>query len=169
MQTERHGSPPEGSCSLDTSTTPPAAPRKHRPRIESVRRRLRQSADRLVKLLDMQAPEPVIASEITLLLRHGLSTLPCFGDFVGRWMVQRSRVQSGLCAECGEQDLAWPDRELCAECAAREDAEGDAAEQAVQLFGPLGQEILACLEETVARRVREEEQWQAGGEAEVAS
>ena len=131
------------------------------------RRRLRQSAERLVRLLELQAPETIVANEVALLLRQGLCSLPDLGDFLGRWMTGRARVQGGLCVQCGERDVATPERELCVQCAAQEDAEQRDAEQGGQQLCLLEQELLGSLEESLARRQREEERWLAGADAEV--
>ena len=76
---------------------PPAGPRRRRPRIEVARRRLRQSAERLVRLLELQAPETIVANEVALLLRQGLCPPPHLGDLPGRRMMARARLQGGLC------------------------------------------------------------------------
>jgi len=162
MQIERHPQPPE-SCSVEA--TPPAAGRRPRPQIETAHRRLRQSAERLVRLLELHAPEPLLANEVALLLGRGLAALPALGELLGRQMGERARVQAGICARCGEGDLALPDRRLCAECAAEEDAEQQRAEQrAGEELGPLAQALLDGVEQALVEHLAEEERWQAGEE-----
>jgi len=141
-----------------------------RPRIEVSRRRLRQSAERLVRLLELGAPEPLLANEVTLLLHRGLSALPDLGEMLGRRMGEQARVQAGICARCGEGDIVLPDRRLCAECAAQEDAErAQAEQQEMEQLGPVAQALLDGVKQALALCLEEEERWQAGDEEEVGS
>jgi len=143
----------------------PGASPGPRPRIETARRRLRQSAERLMHLLELHAPEPIIANEVALLLHRGLAALPDLGELLGRRMGARARAQAGICVQCGEGDLASPDRELCAECAAQEDAEqAQAEQQATEQLGPLARALMNSVEQALVEHLAAEERWQAGGE-----
>ena len=66
--------------------------------------RLINSAERLDKLLKLDAPENIVAIEIALILHKAYAL---FGkemaDAHGRWLTEQARMWAGLCTQCGKR------------------------------------------------------------------
>lgn len=74
---------------------------------ELAKHRLLRSAKRLVKLLELGAPDVIIGNEIYLLTE---SAMPIYGDkFISSLterLVEGVRIKYGFCADCGKNKIS---------------------------------------------------------------
>jgi hypothetical protein len=87
--------------------------------------RLRDSVKRLQKLLDLNAPEPILALEVWLLFHKAEGA---FGPELHAEMLKqnlsRMRAECGRCQDCETQvQFLSPHGQLCEHCDARWEAE----------------------------------------------
>lgn len=69
---------------------------------QALRTVLRERVDRLARLLDMNAPSALIATEITMVFRRGCALWPeLVGEFFAGWIREWEMSSAGICPECG--------------------------------------------------------------------
>lgn len=117
--------------------------------------RLRQRATRLLKLIDMKAPDLVISGEVANIFRAGLGLdRSGLGDELLGWFAKRVLASSGFCSGsfCDGKGRIRPDRgflpecEVCEKGREQDRAELDADEAACPECGapPCGEHSTAC-------------------------
>jgi hypothetical protein len=92
---------------------------------DTFRRLLVRRAKRLVELLEVSAPEQLIAREIVLVFKAGVGTFPTLVFHVfQRWLLGSVRSESNYCATC--ESAVDGNLALCPSCLkAEQEAEAD--------------------------------------------
>lgn len=89
-----------------------------RRKVES-KQKLKMRTERLLRLIELDAPKPILAGGVLMLLK-GMLLLDheAMSSELGRWMAQSARVSSGYCSEldCNETiDVAETQPPICEE------------------------------------------------------
>ena len=83
--------------------------------------KLRRSTLQLVELIDIEAPDFLLATELESVFLCGM--VVCGGDFwhdLGEWIEKRARVYHGLCPDCSSYvPIQLAHLPICEQCEAK--------------------------------------------------
>lgn len=95
------------------------------------RSRLEHRLRRLVKMIELNAPNKIIASDMAMTFYGCCAIIPETTQFLGQRMVADARRRNGMCELCGKEVNQHINHgRICEHCDAKEDAEMRAWEEA---------------------------------------